>query len=180
MSLSSEFEGLKQSVGPAMRPIVKGTLLFFSGDILETMSDIYFKRNVLPEPFDLPDHIGNFREASMGTVAACAMIGILTCAVPLIDRSRELFKRNAKRAAVGAFAVSSAVQVIGEEFAVTNSLSERNFGDPVDAAYGIAWSAVTAVAAYRMVTGLEQNHHEQKLQETDSADCATATSSEDI
>jgi hypothetical protein len=179
MSLSSEFKGLKRDVGPAMRPIIKGVLLFFSGDILETISDIYLKRDFLPEPFDLPDHIGNFREASMGTVAACAMIGILACAEPLIDRSREAFRRNARRAAVGAFAVSSAIQVMGEQFAITNSLTERNFGDPIDAAYGIGWSAITAVAAYRMVTGLEQTHHES-LQESDIADSEVIVPSENI
>lgn len=153
----------------------KGVLLIKSGEILEAISDSNFERGTLPEPFDLPNHVGNFREASIATVFAYVMIGICACARPMLEGSREMFKRNARRAAVGAFAVSSAVQVLGEKFAFYNSLGGSNIGDPIDAAYGIAWSAVTAVAAHRMVTGLEQRSYENGLQpEVNTAEAEAA------
>lgn len=161
MSFRKEIQELKETgayLKPFMKPLVAASLIFHSGAILELISDQNFKRGVLPEPFDIPSHIGNTREAAMGTVAAYAMIGITTCLIPLFDKSRELFKRNVKRAAVGAFAVSSAIQVAGEKFQLTNDPFAHNTGDMLDAAYGIGWSGVVAVGAYMMIASIERNN----------------------
>ena len=161
MSFRKEIEDLKETgayLKPFMNPLMAASLIFHSGAILELISDQNFKRGVLPEPFDFPSHIGNTREAAMGTVAAYAMIGITTCLVPLFDKSRELFKRNVKRAAVGAFAVSSAIQVAGEKLQLTNDPLAHNTGDMLDAAYGIGWSGVVAAGAYMMITSIERNN----------------------
>lgn len=61
--------------------------------------------------------------------------------------------KRARIAAVGAFVASSAVQVVGETFGLTNSLVEANTPDMLDAAYGVGWSAVVAAVAYR--TGMK-------------------------
>jgi len=44
--------------------------------------------------------------------------------------------------------VSTAVEIIGEKYGITNSIHAINTPDPLDAAYGVGWSAITAVAAY--------------------------------
>jgi len=169
MSFRSELKASKEIFAPAFRPMMLGAILFQSGNILETISDISFKRGSFPEPFDFPSHIGNFREAAMGTVGAYAMVGIFTMFPALIDSSRELFKRRAKQTAVAAFAISSAIQVAGEKFELTNSVFTPNTGDVLDAAYGVGWSAVIAVGAYQLVTGTEQAHHD-RMQEAQLAD----------
>jgi hypothetical protein len=148
MSFSGESKKFAQAVRKASAPLLTGVLLFNSGNILETISDTNFDRHIAPEPFDFPSHIGNFREASMATTGAYVMIGIFTLLRPLIEGPPEVLKRNAKVTAVAAFAVSTAVQVIGEKYGITNSIHAINTPDPLDAAYGVGWSAITAVAAY--------------------------------
>lgn len=157
MSFGKEVREAKHLLRPVIKPVLKVGLLFQSGAILEAISDTYFKRTILPEPFDFPSHIGNFREAAMATVAAYAMTGIVTLITPLIDKSHEIFRRNAQRAAVGAFAASSAIQVIGEKYNLTNGLV-HNTGDALDAAYGIGWSAVVALGAYHMINRLAESY----------------------
>lgn len=160
MSVKSEFRDFKEIMSPAIGPMLRVTGLFFSGEILETISESYFKRQQLPEPFDFPAHIGNFREAAIGTVFAFGVIGIKTLVQPLDMGARDLFRRNAQKTAVAAFALSSAVQVVGEKYELSNYAvpGGHNTGDPLDAAYGIGWSAVVAAGACKFVQGLEEDH----------------------
>jgi hypothetical protein len=162
MSVKNELSELKRVLGPAMGPMIKGALLFQSGDILEVLSEIHLERGAFPEPFDVASHIGNSREGAMMTMAAYAGIGIFTLWQPmLIDRSPEVIKKRAKWAAVGAFAISTAVQLVAEKFGITNSLVEHNTADMLDAAYGIGWSAAVALGAHRLLINTEQAHHER-------------------
>lgn len=160
MSVKSEFRDFKEIMSPAIGPMLRVTGLFFSGEILETISESYFKRQQLPEPFDFPAHIGNFREAAIGTVAAFTVLGLKTMAEPVSIGARDIFRRNAKRTAVAAFALSSVVQVVGEKFELSTYVvpGAHNTGDPLDAAYGIGWSAVVAVGARKFIQGLEEDH----------------------
>lgn len=52
--------------------------LFTSGDVLELLSESYLERGAYPEPFDVAAHIGNFREAGIGTMVAGFMITMMT------------------------------------------------------------------------------------------------------
>ncbi len=168
MSIRSEFENFKEVLKPPLKPLLYGILLFQSGNILEAISDSTLQRNSFPEPFDIASHIGNFREAAMTTAGAYAMIGIVTLTAPLIDKSRELIRCKSKQTAIAAFAVSSAVQVLGEKFEITNSLYAPNTGDPLDAAYGIAWSAAIAVGAYKLLESTEQSYYDRNQEIVDS------------
>jgi hypothetical protein len=167
MSVKSEFKDFKDIMSPVIGPILRGTAWLFSGEVLETVSEIYCKRQQLPEPFDYPAHIGNFREAAMGTVVAFGILGLKTMVEPLSIGARDIFRRNAQRTAVAAFALSSIVQVVGEKYELSNYAvpGAHNTGDPLDAAYGIGWSAVVAVGACKFIQGLEEDHI-AKSQET--------------
>ena len=158
MALKQTLSLAKTHLHP-LKTILKASLCFQSGQILEAISDTTFERGKLPEPFDFPSHIGNTREAAMATVGAYARIVILTLTIPLVDRSRELFQRRAKSTALAAFAVSAAMQVAGEKYGLTNSFIS-NTPDALDAAYGIGWSAVTALGVHHLVISTEQHHHE--------------------
>ena len=149
MSFKNECSAARDALRPATRPILGATALLFSGEILELISDSNLSRGTLQEPFDVASHIGNFREGAMFTAAAFAMIGIVRLTEPLADRARDVFRRRTKQVALGAFAVSSAIQVIGEKFALSNYAAPDvvNTSDPLDAAYGIVWSAETAYTA---------------------------------
>jgi hypothetical protein len=163
MSEKTQSQLLKSIFGNA----AKFSLLFNSGQILEYASERYLERKAFPEPFDVASHVGNFREGAMATVAAFGMIGLFTMLEPAIDNAREKFKRGAQKAAAGAFAVSSTIQIVGENFELTNAIvpGGHNTGDTLDAAYGIAWSAVTAYTGYRMVAKLEEQHHARMLEQ---------------
>ncbi len=157
-AVASEIQDFRDNVAPMMHPAYKAAALFFSGDVLELLSDIHLKRDVLPEPFDLPDHIGNMREAAMATVAVGTMVIVPRMFQYAMSGMSEKFRKSTARAAAGAFAVSSLMQVIGEKFEISNSLTERNFGDMVDAGYGIGWSAVVAAGVYKVAVDQERQH----------------------
>ncbi len=129
--------------------------LFASGDVLELLSESYLERGAYPEPFDVAAHIGNFREAGMGTMFAGFLIAMTTMPQEALahNKSDQKIVKRARIAAVGAFVASSAVQVVAEKFGITNSLVEANTPDMLDAAYGAGWSAVVAAVAYR--TGMK-------------------------
>lgn len=131
----------------------KVAALVQSGYILEFLSESCLKRDVLPEPFDIADHIGNFKEGSLLTSAACGLIGMFACLNAGL--SAEQFKRRARLTAVGAFVASSVVQVVGEKYGLNNVIGGHNTPDMIDAAYGAAWSGVTAVAAYKYATSVD-------------------------
>lgn len=158
--LKSEARFFRKHIAPMMQPVYKAAALFFSGDILELLSDVHLKRNVLREPFDIPDHVGNFREAAMATVAFSAM-GIVPrmFQYAMIGES-EKFRNSTKHAAIGAFVASSLVQVVGEKFSISNSLVEPNVGDVIDAGYGIGWSAIIAAGVYKVAVDQERQHVE--------------------
>ena len=143
---------------------MKGSLLFHSGNFLEAISDTKFERGGYPEPFDFPNHIGNFREAAMVTTAAYAMIGlksVLEASVEWTACTIEDLKRSAKKIAVGAFVASSSVQIVGESTGISNGVFETNTPDALDAAYGIGWSGVVALTAYGLtVSYLDQRAHQ--------------------
>ena len=113
-------------------------------------------RNVLPEPFDFPSHIGNVAEGSFLTMGAF----IVAAPFALMNDRRETFKRNAKAVAMGAFALSTLVQVVGEKYGLhLPSATNTNVTDWLDAAYGTAFSAMTAMGAYSTVQSLEESLH---------------------
>lgn len=138
-----------RTVGRLTGAAIKVTAFVNSGMILETLSDSYLKRDKLPEPFDLPDHIGNFREGSIVTAAACGIIGIFTCLNSRLEGTAEQFKKRARLTAAAAFVTSAVVQVVGEKYGLSNVVGGGNAPDMLDAAYGTAWSGVTAGVAYR-------------------------------
>ena len=158
--LKSEARFFRNHIAPMMRPVYKAAALFFSGDYLELLSDTYFKRNVLPEPFDIPDHIGNFREAAMATVAFSAMAIVPRMFQYAMIGESEKFRSTTKHAVIGAFTASSLVQIVGEKFSISNSLVESNVGDMVDAGYGIGWSAIVAAGVYKVAIDQERQHVE--------------------
>jgi len=127
-----------------------------SGYILEFLSDSYLKRDSLPEPFDVADHIGNFKEGSLFTSAACGLIGMFVCLNARLEGSAEEFKKKAKITAVGAFLASSVIQVVGEKYGLNNVIGGHNTPDMIDAAYGIVWSGVTAGVAYKYATSVDE------------------------
>lgn len=149
-------EHAQQRVWQQMKPAsilgLKGAALVFSGEILEVLSETHLERGAYPEPFDVASHIGNFREASIVTMAAGAVIATMTIPNEVVARNKsdKRIVKRARLAAIGAFVGSSAVQVVGEAFGLTNSVVEANTPDMLDAAYGIGWSAVIAAAAYRI------------------------------
>ncbi len=158
MSFRSGWESFTEAVPSAyQKAIVKVSMLFFSGDLAELASDSYLSRGSLPEPFDIAAHIGNTREAAMATVGAFAMIGVCR----LVERPREAVLKSARRVALGAFAVSSAVQLAGEHFELTNQAIGHNSGDVIDAAYGIGWSGLVAVGSLKLFRSVEQMLHDR-------------------
>lgn len=164
MSLRSDWEDCKESFKEALpKPILKGifkiSLLVHSGGIAELASESWLKRQALPEPFDVAAHIGNAREAALVTMASILMLG----APALIEKPREIAMRNAKRVAMGSFAISSSVQVTAEHFGITNSLVEANTPDMLDAAYGVGWSGLVAVGSLRLFRSTEQALHDRAL-----------------
>ncbi len=144
-----------QQMKPALTLGAKAIALFSSGDTLEVLSEAHLRRGAYPEPFDIAAHIGNFREAGIGTMAAGFAIAMLTMPQETIKRNKsdEKIVKKARIAALGGFFASSAVQVVGEAYGLTNSLVEANTPDALDAVYGIGWSAVIAGVAYR--TGMK-------------------------
>lgn len=116
------------TVGPLAEMFVKN--LEISGIV---------NRGVLPEPIDIPDHIGNVSEAAFVT-------GGMFLASSFALRNREINRETVKRVAYGAFAVSAAVQIIGEKYGL--SVYGSNQGDIFDAAYGIAYSAAASHGCY--------------------------------
>lgn len=150
MSFRSEFEVFKDIFRAAGKPIFKASMIVYSGIILENELRTSMERDVLPEPFDYVDHIGNLEEASYITAFAFLSIGLLKAAEPLIDKSTEIFKSGLKKTAIGAFAVSSAIQVATEALEIAPLY--HNTGDALDAAYGSGWSAAVAFMGYRLAT----------------------------
>jgi len=125
------------------------------------------ERNVLPEPWDIPDHIGNFNEGGLYTVGAFSLFANL-----IARRSTgENYPSKMRQAAVGAFAVSSAIQILGEKYGEKLGL---NHGDMIDSAYGIVFSALAVVVcnygyqkAYK--DDVNRRNHFQKQTSTASA-----------
>lgn len=142
--------------GRMLGTAAKVTALVQSGYILEFLSDSYLERDMLPEPFDVADHIGNFKEGSVLTSAACGLIGMFVCLNARLDGSAEQFKKRAKVTAVGAFVASSLVQVIGEKYGLNNVIGGHNTPDMIDAAYGAVWSGATAAMAYKYATNVDE------------------------
>lgn len=158
MSFRSEWESFKEAAPFAyQKAIAKVSLLFFSGNLAELASDSYLRRNSLPEPFDIASHIGNTREAAMATVGAFAMIGICR----LVERPRDAVLKSAPCVALGSFAVSSAMQLAGEYFELTNQTVGQNTGDMIDAAYGIGWSGLVAIGSLNLFRSFEQMLHDR-------------------
>lgn len=155
--MSNPVESEVKVFGRILGTSAKVAALVQSGHILEFLSDNYLKRDMLPEPFDVADHIGNFREGSLVTSAACALIGMFTCLNARLDGSAEEFKKRARWTAAGAFVASSVVQVVGEKYGLNNVIGGHNMPDMIDAAYGAAWSGVTAVAAYNYATSVDED-----------------------
>lgn len=99
-------------------------------------------RDVLPEPFDVPDHVGNFSEGGLYSAFFFSVLDALA------QRRAEGEDRAAatKKAALGAFGLSAFVQFTAEKYGIGGV----NTGDMLDAAYGTAYSGlVLALAAKR-------------------------------
>lgn len=153
--MSHPAESEAKLFGRIMGTAIKVTAIVQSGAILEYLSDSYLNRDALPEPFDIADHIGNFKEGSLATSAACGLIGAFACLNARLDGSAEEFKKRAKLTAVGAFVASSVIQIVGEKYGINNVIGGQNTPDMVDAAYGVAWSGVTAGIAYNYATNVD-------------------------
>ncbi len=130
-----------------------------SGPLMEIMSDKHLERNVYSEPFDFPDHVGNFTEGSIATFAVYG--AAILVSDPLFDKksAEDLRQRRVIAAAGLSFLTSSLVQIVGEKYGLSSSAGENgkpipNIPDAIDALYGIAWSAVVASTA--MVCSLRQ------------------------
>jgi hypothetical protein len=130
----------------------KASILLYSGAEAEVLSESFLTRGAYPEPFDIAAHIGNFREGGFATMVAGGIIGLYTLPQEVTNRPRspEKIVKRARFAAIGGFLASSAVQLVGEGYGLSNNLLASNTPDMLDAAYGIGWSAVVAGLAYRM------------------------------
>lgn len=170
-SLQTEWQQIK----PSMVLAAKGTALVFCGDVLELLSETNLNRGTYPEPFDVASHIGNFREAGMGTMAAGTMIGmfLIPGAVMSPNKSEEQIVKRARLTAIGAFLASSVVQVAGETFGLTNNILQANTPDMLDAAYGVGWSAFIAAVAYR--TGMKYMRRQKMIPTDISTNPSTIT-----
>lgn len=94
------------------------------------------RRNALPEPWDYPDHVGNFNEAGLYTGAAFSFLNVL-----ISKRKGETTESTIRQSAVGAFVISSLIQVVGERYL---RIGGYNSTDMIDAYYGIGFSALVA------------------------------------
>jgi len=137
-----------------------GLLLTTSGHLLEQGSEAFLSRDVIAEPFDVADHIGNTREAAMITVASFIMLAMKSIADYDYMTVAEDFKLSVTKAALGAFAISSAIQAIGEKFDLSPGFG-GNSGDMLDALYGIGHSGIVALASYGLVMKLAKRYRPQ-------------------
>lgn len=137
-----------------------GLLLTTSGHLLEQGSEAFLSRDVIAEPFDVADHIGNTREAAMITVASFIMLAMKSIADYDYMTVAEDFKLSVTKAALGAFAISSAIQAIGEKFELSPGFG-GNSGDMLDALYGIGYSGIVALASYGLVMKLAKRYRPQ-------------------
>lgn len=111
------------------------------------------QRNVLPEPWDLPDHVGNGNEAALITTFVFSLVNNIQSRRGGAEHGPE----DIRRAAMGAFVVSSLVQIVGEKYG--QRVGIPNSGDMIDATYGIILSAFFAHAlnlGYRAVDRREK------------------------
>ncbi len=137
-----------------------GVLLFASGDILEKTSEMMLTRDVVAEPFDVADHIGNTKEAAMVTVASFLMMSWWPLSEYNYTTPVESIQKAIAKSALGALAVSSTIQAIGEKFELSPGFG-GNSGDVLDALYGIGYSGIVALAAYGIVMKLAKKYKPQ-------------------
>lgn len=100
------------------------------------------QRDVLPEPWDIPDHVGNFTEGVLYTTFLFSVSRFALLRRNHDNESEDLVAQEAvtnKKAAAVAFLGSSIIQVVGEKYGVMNT------GDMTDAAYGIGFSGLAAL-----------------------------------
>ena len=145
---------------------VKLQTLALAGGVLENEPVVRntIARDVLPEPFDFPSHVGSVAEGSYLTMGAF----IIAAPFVLMNDRRETFKRNAKAVAMGAFTLSTLVQVVGEKYGLhLPSATNTNVSAWLDTACGTAFSAMTAMGAYSTVQSLEESLHTFAVENND-------------
>lgn len=133
------------------------TVLVLASAVPEVMSkraeaDGLIYRNVWPEPWDVPDHVGNIFEGGLYTAGAFTAIAL----------ARELLvgqetNKTRRIAAGGALAVSSVVQIVGEK------ISAHNTPDTIDSVYGIGYSlfAVSVLMSiYKKADSIDRENKE--------------------
>lgn len=112
------------------------------------------ERDILPEPWDIPDHIGNANEAGLYTVFAFSVLN----AISTRRKGEEYGPQDIQRTAIGAFVVSSAIQILGEKYG--QGIGLPNQGDMIDAAYGVVFSAFAALACSKGYTAVFRKQQE--------------------
>lgn len=171
----NEFEPVPQSAAPVGNPsaavrMATMTAGFASGMLFEIASKGgelagVVERDQLAEPWDFPDHVGNFTEAGMYTTAAFVMLSLVSK-----RRNGELTARGATISAAGAVAVSSAIQILGEKYGIGIG---SNSGDMTDAAYGVAFSFLVAglcATGFRKAEKMSTSRAPRSERARDSAD----------
>jgi hypothetical protein len=121
-----------------------------SSYLLEMMGENYGLRDILPEPIDVFDHIGNGLESSgIGLGVASAVLLVNGLRKKMVSPGRQIVAATVLGLCVGAGANIAAETTLGEPVQVfTNRGEEHPRQDPWDIPYGVA--AATAVAYMTM------------------------------
>lgn len=139
ISQTSKWVGRAGRIGTLAAMELPGMLVEASSKIAEMGGVI--SRDQLPEPWDFPDHVGNFFEGGLYTGFSFTVLYTI-----LSRRNRETIDNTdaVRKAAVGAFVFSTLVQIVGEKYVRMG----YNTGDMIDAAYGVAYSAGASAIGY--------------------------------
>jgi hypothetical protein len=126
--------------------------------LLEMLGENYMLRNILPEPIDIFDHIGNGLESSgIGLGVASAVIAFNSLRKKVISPSRQILATTALGLCVGAGANVAVETPLGAPlYGVMDRGEENPRQDPWDIPYGVA--AATAVAYLTIRRSLEVTH----------------------
>lgn len=121
---------------------IKYTILSFAGLGLLLAKDIDGVRNILPEPFDIFDHIGNVNLSAQIGYLAGALTGVIYTRNK--NKLHQVLSERKTRGvmAVGAAATGICINGLVETKTGQSLIHWQNTADPIDFIYG----AITATA----------------------------------
>lgn len=115
------------------KAIVGGTLLAGGTRLLEVVDPALRTRDILPDPFDLPNYAGNF---SVTTVLAVATMSAMQDEGRPLSKEQFQRERKVRAAAVGALAVGA------NAFAELVGYGPMSTPDPFDFIHGVGAAAL--------------------------------------